>query len=133
MPPKGNRGSDFTKALASYVRASEAGDFETTNAVVDWMKGGGQKVRISKHYLRRPVPGDVAPARNFFELRPLAAGTAPEALRGLLWLIHRGGYPGLILCIDEVEELAKLPTRKRRDQALQALREHVDNAGVAAR
>ena len=30
---------------------------------------------------------------------------------------------------DEVEELAQLPQRKRRDQALQALREHVDDAG----
>jgi hypothetical protein len=33
------------------------------------------------------------------------------------------------LCIDEIEELAKLTTRKRQDQALQALREFVDHAG----
>jgi len=126
---KSNLPSDFTKSLASYVRATEAGDFATTNAVVDWIKGGGQRVRISGHYLRRPVPGDAAQGRDHFELRPLGIGTAAEALRGLLWLIRSAGYPGLILCIDEVEELAKLPTRKRRDQALQALREHVDNAG----
>jgi hypothetical protein len=34
-----------------------------------------------------------------------------------------------VLCIDEVEELAKLGSRKRQDQALQALREYVDHAG----
>lgn len=33
------------------------------------------------------------------------------------------------IVIDEVEELAKLGTRKRQDQALQALREYVDHAG----
>jgi len=126
---KSNLPADFTKCLASYVRATEAEDLETTNAVVDWMKGGARKVRIPRHYLRRPVPGDARDNRECFDLRPLGAGTAAEALRGLLWLVRSAGYPGLILCIDEVEELAKLPTRKRRDQALQALREHVDNAG----
>jgi P-loop Domain of unknown function (DUF2791) len=126
---RSNLPSDFTKALASYVRATEAADAETKNAVVDWMKGGHQLVHLPKHYLGRPVPGQSSKGRDRFELRPLGAGTAAEALRGLLWLIRNAGHPGLILCIDEVEELSKLPTRKRRDQALQALREHVDNAG----
>ena len=126
---RSNLPSDFTKSLAAYVRATEAGDFATTNSVVEWMKGGSQKVRISGHYLRRPRPGEIGEGRDFFELRPVGTGTAPEALRGLLWLVRAARYPGLILCIDEIEELAKLPTRKRRDQALQALREHVDNAG----
>lgn len=126
---RSNLPADFTKALAAYVRASECGDFEATNAAIDWVKGGSRKVRISRRYLRRPVPGAASKGHDHFELRPLGAGTAPEALRGLLWLIRAAGYPGMILCIDEVEELAKLPTQKRRDQALQALREHVDNAG----
>jgi hypothetical protein len=34
-----------------------------------------------------------------------------------------------VLCIDEIEELSKLGTQKRRDQALQALRDFVDSAG----
>jgi hypothetical protein len=50
-------------------------------------------------------------------------------MRGLLWLIRSAGYKGLVLCIDEVEELARLGNRKRQDQALQALREYVDHAG----
>jgi hypothetical protein len=50
-------------------------------------------------------------------------------MRGLLWLIRSSGYAGLALCIDEIEELAKLGNRKRQDQALQALREFVDHAG----
>ena len=50
-------------------------------------------------------------------------------MRGILWLVKAAGYKGLVLCIDEVEELAKLGSKKRQDQALQALREYVDHAG----
>lgn len=63
------------------------------------------------------------------ELRPIGKGTAQEAMRSLLWLIKSAGYAGLVLCIDEIEELAKLGNRRRQDQALQALREFVDHAG----
>jgi hypothetical protein len=62
-------------------------------------------------------------------IRPIGKGTAHEAMRGLLWLIREAGYAGLVLCIDEVEELARLATQRRQDQALQALREFVDHAG----
>lgn len=44
-------------------------------------------------------------------------------------MVKAAGYKGLVLCIDEVEELAKLGSKKRQDQALQALREYVDHAG----
>jgi hypothetical protein len=50
-------------------------------------------------------------------------------MRGLLWLIRAAGFKGLVLCIDEIEEIAKLGSRRREDQALQALRDFVDNAG----
>jgi hypothetical protein len=53
-------------------------------------------------------------------------------MRGLLWLVRSAGHAGLLLCIDEIEELAKLRPRRRQDQALQALREHVDHAGGEA-
>jgi hypothetical protein len=46
-----------------------------------------------------------------------------------LWLVRNAGHSGLLLCIDEIEELSKLRPRRRQDQALQALREHVDNTG----
>jgi hypothetical protein len=62
-------------------------------------------------------------------MRPIGKGTAQDVMRGLLWLVRSAGYSGLVLCIDEVEELAKLGSRKRQDQALQALREYVDHAG----
>lgn len=118
---------DFTRALAAFVRASLAHDFETTSAACRWLRGIAEKIQIPTRYLQRP--GDKIVGKPISELRPIGKGTAHDVMRGLLWLVRSSGYAGLVLCIDEVEELAKLGTRKRQDQALQALREYVDHAG----
>lgn len=124
---KSNLPPDFTRALAGFARGFLAGDFETTSAVCGWLRGAPEKTRIPGVYLQKPNPA----AKNTVvtELRPIGKGTAQDVMRGLLWLVRAAGYRGLILCIDEVEELAKLGNRKRQDQALQALREYVDHAG----
>jgi hypothetical protein len=54
-----------------------------------------------------------------------------EALRGVLWLLRTSGFSGLVLCIDEIEEIAKLSPKKRQDQSFQTLREFVDNSDGA--
>lgn len=124
---KSNLPPDFTRALAGFARGFLVEDFETTNAVCGWLRGIAEKVRIPNAYLQKPNP--TAKTLAVTELRPVGKGTAHDAMRGLLWLVRAAGYRGLVLCIDEVEELAKLGTRKRQDQALQALREYVDHAG----
>lgn len=124
-----NLPSDSTQAFAAYVRSRLARDLETTDAIVAWLRGEPQRALIPMHYVRRPTPGKTQLKRQYFELRPVGAGTAQEAMRALLWLIRNAGHVGLMLCIDEIEELAKLHPRRRQDQALQALREHVDHAG----
>ena len=124
---KSNLPPDFTRALAGFARGSLIDDFETTNAVAGWLRGVAEKVRIPNIYLQKPNP--TVKSTTVTELRPIGKGTAHDAMRGLLWLVRAAGYRGLVLCIDEVEELAKLGTKKRQDQALQALREYVDHAG----
>ena len=120
----------FQKALTAFVMAKIARRLDVVSAVVDWVRGSDQRVRIDARYLH-PTLGNAKPgATRTFDLRPLGKGTAREALRSLLWLIRKAGHTGLVLSIDEVEELARLPQRRRRDQALQALREHVDDAGA---
>jgi hypothetical protein len=123
---KSNLPPDFSRALAGFARGFLVDDFETTNAVCGWLRGVAEKVRIPSAYLQKPNPG--AKSSAVTELRPIGRGTAHDAMRGLLWLVRAAGYRGLALCIDEVEELAKLGN-KRQDQALQALREYVDHAG----
>lgn len=118
---------DFTRVLVAYARASIAGDFETMLGTSRWLRGTDEKLRIPAQYLRKSGPG--AAGGTGVDVRAIGKGNATDVMRGLLWLIREAGYSGLVLCIDEVEELAKLGSRKRQDQALQALREYVDHAG----
>jgi hypothetical protein len=121
--------STFTQSLAGYVRARLKGDVDVTDAILRWLSGDPERLLIAEEYLRRPEVGAIRQRRKNFECRPIGTGTAHDAMRGLLWLVQKAGHSGLVLCIDEIEELAKLRPRRRQDQALQALREHVDHAG----
>src|SRR5207247_680444 len=67
-------------------------------------------------------------ADQLVDLPPVTRSTSLEVLRGMLWLIRQTAHPGLVLCVDELEEIAKLRPRKRQDQCFQVLREFVDNA-----
>ena len=118
---------DFIRACCAFVRAQINRNSETAGLVADWLGGLNEKVFLPRKYIQRPSMGKETSDRVM--LRPIGKGTAVEAMKGLLWLIRSAGYAGLVLCIDEIEELAKLGTRKRQDQALQALREYVDHAG----
>jgi BREX system ATP-binding protein BrxC/D len=119
--------SQFVHAALAYCRALLEKDVRTTSSVVAWFKGGLESLSIPAAYISSPKKTR-AVARDAL-YRPIGKGTAHDAMRALLWLIRDAGYAGLVLCIDEVEELARLGTQKRQDQALQALREFVDHAG----
>ena len=119
----------FQKALTAWAMAGSVPRDDIKRAVVEWIRGSEGGVRIEERFLRQTLAARQPGATRWFDLKPLGKGNAREALRGLLWLIRDAGYRGLVLSVDEVEELAQLPQRKRRDQALQALREHVDDAG----
>jgi hypothetical protein len=124
---------DFARAVMAFSRAHLADDFETTVAVTQWLRGSIENVRLPSAYLRKSSHDLSVQAKGFSELKHIGKGTAQDVLRSLLWLIKSSGYAGLVLCVDEVEELAKLGNRKRQDQALQALREFVDHAGGEGR
>lgn len=125
---RSNLPPEFTKALSVYVRATLADDFDTRIRIAAWLRGVEDRTKLPEHYLYKPVIGPPRTSTQF-ELKPIGKGTAREVMRGLLWLIRQAGWAGLVLCIDEIEEIAKLGNRRRQDQALQALRDFVDNAG----
>jgi hypothetical protein len=122
---------DLVQALTAFARASWERDEEVIRAVTTWLHGAGSSVTIPGRYTRSPsgmatngratIPAPV-------EFKPIGRGSAREAMRGLLWLVREAGFKGLLLCIDEIEAITRL-NRKRQDQALQALRDFVDNAG----
>jgi hypothetical protein len=125
---RSNLPPEFSKALSVYVRATLSNDSDTQANVASWLQGSEGRVKLPEHYLYKPIIGSPR-ASTLFELKPIGKGTSREAMRGLLWLIKSAGFQGLVLCIDEIEEIAKLGNRRRQDQALQALRDFVDNAG----
>lgn len=119
---------DFVTAATAYARAHLDDDRETTAAVLSWLKGADRRVPIPARYSRKPG-GANGRIGGMDQLVPITRGNVVEAMRGLLWLVRAANFSGLVLCIDEIEELAKIRLRKRQDQALQALREFVDHAG----
>lgn len=118
---------DFIRATAAFARAYLDRDAETMTAVCGWISGVSESINLPSRYLR--PPSGLTREGKPVNLRAIGKGTARDAMRGVLWLVKAAGYQGLVLCIDEIEELAKLGSRKRQDQALQALREYVDHAG----
>ena len=126
---RSNMPAEFVKALAIYVRAYLTQDNETLETVAGWLRGVDARVRLPGAYLQKPRLGGTSPKGGFLDLKPIGTGTARDIMRGILWLVKSSGYSGLVLCIDEIEELAKLGNRRRQDQALQALRDYVDNNG----
>ncbi|MCK1580691.1 DUF2791 family P-loop domain-containing protein [Bradyrhizobium sp. 168] len=124
---RSNLSPDFIRAACVFARSLLARDFETSYTVGTWIGGHPDRISIPRHYLQKPSLNKDSGERVV--LRPIGKSTAIDAMRGILWLVRSAGYVGLVLCIDEVEELAKLGSRKRQDQALQALREYVDHAG----
>ncbi len=122
-----NLPADFTKALVVHARATLANDLDAAASVAHWLAGGEERVILPTRYMSRPGALD-ARTKSATGLRPIGRGTARDVMRGLLWLITATGSKGLVLCIDEIEELSRLP-KKRQDQTLQALREFVDDAG----
>jgi hypothetical protein len=124
---RSNLSPDFIRAMCAFARSLLSRDYEVAYSIGNWVGGLSEKLEIPRRYLQKPTlskhNGEVV------ALKPIRKGTAVDAMRGVLWLVRAAGYKGLVLCIDEVEELAKLGSKKRQDQALQALREYVDHAG----
>jgi P-loop Domain of unknown function (DUF2791) len=125
---RSTQSSGFVQAVMAFARAQLARDPDMATAICSWMRGSNEMLRIPPRYLRHPNAPDESKTTPV-QIRPIGAGTAHDAMRGLLWLVRDAGYAGLILCVDEVEELARLRSQTRQDQALQALREFVDHGG----
>lgn len=119
---------ESAKAIGVFARAMLANDYDSMSSISAWLRGAAQSCVLRTAYLKKPDPANWK-SYDSFTLKPIKRGSAQDTMKTIMWLIKAAGYAGLVLCIDEIEELAKLGTRKRQDQALQALREYVDNAG----
>ncbi len=128
-----NLSGGFQRALCAYARATLAGNADLCNELVAWFRGEPRHVKIPPVLLQKPGLGIRNPA-SFgrpappVDLPPISRAASLEMLRGILWVIRRTGHQGLVLAVDELEEIAKLRPKRRQDQCFQTLREFVDNA-----
>lgn len=127
-----NLPGNLQTALCAYARARLTGNAEVRNELVAWFRGEFRHVGIPATLLQRPGLAGRGPvstqAVRSVDLPPVTRSTSLEVLRGMLWVIRQTGHSGLVLCIDEIEEIANLRPQKRQDQCFQVLREFVDNA-----
>ena len=127
-----NLNSDLQRILCAFPRALLQNDYNSINDMVSWLKGHKNIIHIPGVLLSKPgqrvnSPGVDPKLVNGVTIRFITNSTSHEVFRGLLWILSKCGYKGLILSIDEVEQIARLKYQKRRDQSLQVLREFVDN------
>lgn len=101
----------FSQVLRAYHRASEQGDFDTAQGLLAWLAGQPHVARavVSKAGIKGSVDG--AAALNF--------------LRGVLMLLRQSDYSGLVVVLDEVETIQRMPSQTR-EKSLNALRQLID-------
>jgi hypothetical protein len=101
----------FSQVLRAYHRASEAGDFDTAQGLLAWL--GGQP------HVARSITSQAGIKGN------VDGGAALTFLRGLLTLLRQSDHPGLVVVLDEVETIQRMPSQTR-EKSLNALRQLVD-------
>jgi hypothetical protein len=108
----GREASPFALALRAYHRAMLESDFATAQGVLAWLSGQPliDRSLLSKAHVKGAVDGQAA----------------LSFLRGVLVLLRQSGYQGLVLVLDEVETIQRMPNQATRDKCLNVLRQLMD-------
>lgn len=101
----------FAQALSGYVTASMAGEDDVARALLQWV-GGDPKVAATAK-------------RRAHLVGSLDAGDTLPMLRGLATVAVQAGYGGLVILLDEVERLVRLPRSESRKTGLEFLHDLV--------
>lgn len=106
--------SAFSAVLRAYYLANVRGDYALSQQLVGWLSG---EKNISMNAKRAAgIKGEIGQTMVFSFLRVLAA------------MAQQSGRAGLVVVMDEVETITRIPRRDMREQGLQNIREIVDAA-----
>ena len=105
------RNPAFAQVLRAYQASLDAGEFGEAQALLGWLAGQPHVAR--KTLSRAGVKGSVD------------GQAALTFLRGLLLLLRQSGYAGLVIVLDEVETIQRMPAQTR-EKSLDALRKLMD-------
>lgn len=104
--------ASFVNTVNAYMQAKIQRDSALANDALGWLKANTNLAGNRKHKLG--VRGNLSPlvALNF--------------IKGLLHIIRGSGYKGLLLVIDEIETVQRLPNERQRLNSYESLRVLVD-------
>jgi len=105
------RNPAFSQVLRAYSRAMQEGDFQGAQGLLAWLAG---QPHIDRSITARAgVKGAVD------------GQAALTFLRGVLTVLRQAGHAGLVVVLDEVETIQRMPP-PTREKSLNALRQLVD-------
>jgi hypothetical protein len=107
LGPVSDAAPAFGQALAGYAAASLAGEDDVARALIQWLAGDPKVAATAKK--RAHLVGN------------LDAGDVIPMLRGLATVTVQAGYKGLVVLLDEVERLVRLPRAESRKMGLELI------------
>jgi hypothetical protein len=105
------RNPAFSQVLRAYHRALQAGEHAVAQGLLAWLAG--------QPHVDRSITSRAGVKGN------MDGQAALTFLRGVLTLLRQSGYAGMVLVLDEVETVQRMPT-PTREKSLNALRQIVD-------
>lgn len=116
---KEEAGLEFVSILRSYFKAKQEGDIQQSNYILVWLSGS--KNIASSVKKKAGIKGEISNK------------TALTYLKGILAIIRKAGYDGLLVVVDEMETILRM-RRDFREKSLNGIRQiidaSVDNKGL---
>jgi P-loop Domain of unknown function (DUF2791) len=106
----------FLPALSVYYAANLENDWDQVESIRGWLAGGDVAIVLDGKY---------SPSRHPVRIKPLGPVLAEEQLRVIAILCQLSGSAGLLIGVDELEIIGRLPAQ-RKANSFQTLRALVD-------
>ncbi|OQA61424.1 MAG: hypothetical protein BWY39_02063 [Spirochaetes bacterium ADurb.Bin269] len=110
---KESTGNEFIAVLKAYFDAKQAGEYSTASGLVAWLSGSKNIASAIKS--KAGIKGEISSA------------SAMTFLKGIVSIVKRAGYSGLVVVIDELETILRTRTDVRQ-KSLNGLRQIIDAA-----
>ena len=104
-------GNEFINVLKAYFEAKQEGDYQTASSLVAWISGSKNIAAKAKN--KAGIKGEIS------------SSSALLYLKGILSIIKKAGYKGLVVVIDELETILRTRTDVR-GKSLNGLRQIID-------
>ncbi len=109
----GDAPADFVRVIQTVFQLKQEGDYAQAGALLSWLSGSANVAASAKK--AAGVKGEIT-SRDAFSY-----------LRGVLGIVRRAGYAGMLIVIDEAETILR-QRRDTRGKSLNGIRQIVDGA-----